>query len=35
MKFKHLNFNELGVRGLSIFVDGVEVAMGGIGEVLR
>lgn len=35
MKLKEFNFNEIPVRGLSIFVDDKEVAMGFIGEVLR
>jgi hypothetical protein len=35
MKLKEFNFNEIPVRGLSIFVDDKEVAMGFIGETLR
>ena len=35
MKLKEFNFNEIPVRGLSIFVDNKEVAMGFIGETLR
>ena len=35
MKLKEFNFNEIPVKGLSIFVDGKEVAMGFIGDVLR
>lgn len=35
MKLREFNFNEIPVRGLSIFVDDKEVAMGFIGDVLR
>ncbi len=35
MKLKEFNFNNITVRGLSIFVDGKEVASGFIGEVLK
>lgn len=35
MKLKEFNFNEIPVKGLSIFVDNKEFAMGFIGEVLR
>ena len=35
MKLREFNFNEIPVKGLSIFVDDKEVAMGFIGEVLR
>jgi len=35
MKLKEINFNEIPVRGLSIFVDDKEIASGFIGEVLR
>jgi hypothetical protein len=35
MKLREFNFNSIPVRGLSIFVDGKEIAMGFIGEVLR
>ena len=35
MKLREFNFNEIPVKGLSIFVDGKEIAMGFIGEVLR
>lgn len=35
MKLKEFKFNDIPVRGLSIFVDGKEVVNGFIGEVLR
>ena len=35
MKLREFKFREIPVRGLSIFVDDKEVAMGTIGEVLR
>lgn len=35
MKLREVNFNDIPVRGLSIFVDGKEIACGSIGEVLR
>ena len=35
MKLKEFNFNEIPVKGLSIFVNDKEVAMGFIGEVLK
>lgn len=35
MKLKEFNFNSIPVRGLSIFKDDKEVAMGFIGEVLK
>lgn len=35
MKLREFKFNEIPVKGLSIFVDGKEVASGFIGEVLR
>ena len=35
MKLKEFKFKEISVRGLSIFVDGKEVACGSIGEVLK
>jgi len=35
MKLKEINFNEIPVKGLSIFVDDKEIACGFIGEVLR
>lgn len=35
MKLREFNFNEISVKGLSIFVDDKEVAMGFIGDVLK
>lgn len=35
MKLREFNFNEIPVKGLSIFVDEKEIAMGFIGEVLK
>lgn len=35
MKLKDFDFNEIPVRGLSIFVDNKEVACGFISEVLK
>lgn len=35
MKLREVKFNDIPVSGLSIFVDGKEIAMGFIGEVLR
>ena len=35
MKLRDFNFNTISVKGLSVFVDGKEVAMGFVGEVLR
>lgn len=35
MKLREFNFNDIPVRGLSIFVGEKEVEMGFIGEVLR
>ena len=35
MRLREFNFNEIEVKGLSIFVDDKEVAMGFIGDVLR
>jgi hypothetical protein len=35
MKLKEFNFNEISVRGLSIFVDSKEIACGFISEVLK
>ena len=35
MKLREFKFNDIPVRGLSIFVDGKEIASGFIGEVLR
>lgn len=35
MKLREFNFNEVGVSGLSVFVDDKEVKTGFIGEVLR
>ena len=35
MKLKDFNFNNTHVKGLSIFVDGKEIAMGYTGEVLQ
>lgn len=35
MKLREFKFNEIPVKGLSIFIDGKEVASGFIGEVLR
>ena len=35
MKLRDFNFNKIPVKGLSIFVDDKEVAMGFIGDVLR
>ena len=35
MKLREFDFNEIPVKGLSIFVNDKEVAMGFIGEVLR
>lgn len=35
MKLKEFKFNTIPVKGLSIFVDDKEVAIGFIGEVLR
>lgn len=35
MKLREFNFNTIPVKGLSVFVDDKEVAMGFIGEVLR
>lgn len=35
MKLREFKFNDIPVKGLSIFVDNKEVAMGFIGEVLK
>jgi hypothetical protein len=35
MKLKEFNFNEISVKGLSVFVDNKEIACGFIGEVLK
>ena len=35
MKLREVKFNDIPVRGLSIFVDDKEIASGFIGEVLR
>lgn len=35
MKLREVKFNDIPVPGLSIFVDGKEIASGFIGEVLR
>jgi len=35
MKLREFKFNDIPVPGLSIFVDGKEIAMGYIGDVLR
>ena len=35
MKLREVKFKEIPVHGLSIFVDGKEIASGFIGEVLR
>ena len=35
MKLREFNFNAIPVPGLSIFVEGKEIAMGFIGDVLR
>lgn len=35
MKLREFDFNEIPVKGLSIFVNDKEVAMGFIGEVLK
>ena len=35
MKLREVKFNDIPVLGLSIFVDGKEIACGFIGEVLR
>ncbi len=35
MKLREVKFNDIPARGLSIFVDGKEIACGFIGEVLR
>jgi hypothetical protein len=35
MKLKEFNFNEIPVKGLSIFVEDKEIACGFIGEVLK
>ena len=35
MKLREVKFNDISARGLSIFVDGKEIACGFIGEVLR
>ena len=35
MKLREVKFNDIPVPGLSIFVDGKEIACGFIGEVLR
>lgn len=35
MKLREFNFNTIPVKGLSIWVDNKEIAMGFIGEVLR
>lgn len=35
MKLREFKFNDIPVKGLSIFVDDKEIAMGFIGDVLR
>lgn len=35
MKLKEVNFNDIPYKGICIFVDGKEIAMGFIGDVLR
>lgn len=35
MKLREVKFNDIPARGISIFVDGKEIACGFIGEVLR
>lgn len=35
MKLREVKFNNIPARGISIFVDGKEIACGLIGEVLR
>jgi hypothetical protein len=35
MKLKEFNFNEIPVKGLSIFIEDKEVACGFMGEVLK
>ena len=35
MKLREVKFNDIPYRGISIFVDGKEIACGFIGEVLR
>lgn len=35
MRLREFNFNEIEAKGLSIFVEDKEVAMGFIGEVLK